>query len=381
MKIETIVEKLAAYSSVHLMAEEADELYIKNRLSDAIGLAHFKSNGVSFDEIDEMESCGELIEALVDYALKAGEVSESNRAEFRAEIYRTIGLTPSAINETFFDLYDLKPSKAFEWFEDYSVKAGGLKKFQTKPIGVDAATDVTVCPYDYEHFQITLNYQSDYDTQYWLPSDPFLPGQAFFAQQDNPYIADIVRNGVEFTGNNVMIASNRKVALCMDYELPITKAPVMEAIEVMGVPAQRLDFSGGPIKLNKIDDKAVALIEKLIQLKPEGTQVALLALRDGSVIVKIYEGCLLAANGLRFFDSEMDKVFRLCVKYLTGGAIYNNGNLSEEYKPYEEMIKYIVEKGKAGDDAYTEAVKRGAAYKVETGGAAKDYLSEIIKQL
>ena len=79
MKIENVIEKLTAYAAINLMAEQADEIYIKNKLSDMVGLAGFESRGVNEDEIYDMENCDALVNELVNYALKNGMVLKAKK--------------------------------------------------------------------------------------------------------------------------------------------------------------------------------------------------------------------------------------------------------------------------------------------------------------
>jgi len=380
MNIEVIIEKLRAYSAIHLMTEQTDEQYIQNKLSDIVGIPCFKVKEVDEDEIYDMENCAALVQKLVDFALKSGKVSESKVELFVDEIYRTIGLIPSKLNEVFFDLYDLKPQKAFEWFEDYTIKAGGARNNNAKLIKTDDF--VVVLMKDKVHaFDVKLTFQDHYLTEYWVVSNAVLAGQANFRQKANNNFVNLARNAKEFTNKNVVSILGNETAICFDEELPMFKASGEKAV-IDGVEIEKLNCACQAIKINTTLDEAKPLIYKIDKAKPQGCNTALILTKKGEIIVTVFDGCIMEAMGVRFIDTQKEKALKLCVKYLTGGAIFTGRNLSEEFKPYEELINYIVSKGKAtSKDTFAEVVLRAAMFDKENGELVKNYIFEILKNI
>jgi len=381
MKIENVIEKLTAYAAINLMAEQADEIYIKNKLSDMAGIACFEAKGVDEDEIYDMENCDALVGELVSYALKNGVVSESKKLQFQNEIYATISLVPSKVNEIFFDLYDLKPAKAFEWLEDYSKRAGVSPKIRPTLVQVDESTDAVYYACEKAVCGTKLKFIDEFATCFQLENNPVLPKQAYFSQPRNKDLLSVVAQAAEFAGYSAFGTTAKNVAYCFDYELPIMRAKATEKVEILGVEAEKLDWKNGAIRVSS-KEEAKALVEKIISTRPQGMEIAVCVQKDGKVIVTAFNGGEFDAVGIKTFAEEkFGSVFKLCAKYLSGSAIYSQGNLTDEYKPYEEMIGYVVSKGKASSsEALGEVIKRVTQY-FATNSKCEANIGDLLAEL
>jgi len=377
MNVENIIEKLVAYSSIHLLLDQADIDYATNRLADLVGVSHFSGNNVNEDEIYDMESCQPLVQKLIDYALKSGAVSESQKSNLFFEIYSTLSLTPQKINETFFDLYDLKPQKAFEWFFEYSQKAGGLQSAHAKLI-TGGECDAVICAKDEDSFSAKLCYFEGYDTEFWLSPNPIFPNECCFRQYQNHDALEVVCNARDFCNKTAIYSTSSKHALCFDYELPIMRAKSKEKMKKDDVCFELLNYKSGAIKFDRVEPKVAGFINKIADNRPIGTELGLIALKDGGLIAFLFEKCYLSFAGINFLDAQTEKVLKLCAKYLTGGAIYNGGTLSDDVKPFREMIEFIVKRGTATQkDAFAESLNRMQEF-LATSEGEKNYLIELI---
>lgn len=123
MNIYLNIEKLIAYAKIHLLLDEADEIYVRNAIMQKLDLIEYEAYEVDENEIEEYKNPSEILDKLFAYALQKGICKEADRKLFDAEIMDMVSLRPGEMEDTFDSLYK-NPSKALEWAFDYAVKNG-----------------------------------------------------------------------------------------------------------------------------------------------------------------------------------------------------------------------------------------------------------------
>ncbi len=127
MIIDVAVENLIQYAKSHLLLDDLDELYVRNRIIDMLKVDTYTQYEVDEDAIDEMTCPDEVIAPLVKYALDKGVIKEGEEAYFACALMGEVSLKPSEIVDIFDDLHAQNPAKAFDWLHDYSIKNDYIK--------------------------------------------------------------------------------------------------------------------------------------------------------------------------------------------------------------------------------------------------------------
>ncbi len=123
MNIYLNIEKLIAYAKIHLLLDEADEIYVRNAIMQKLDLSEYEAYEVDEDEIEEYKNPSDILDKLFAYAVQKGICKEENRKLFNAEIMDIVSLRPGEMADTFDSLYK-NPAKALDWAFDYAVKNG-----------------------------------------------------------------------------------------------------------------------------------------------------------------------------------------------------------------------------------------------------------------
>lgn len=139
MNISLNIEKLIAYAKIHLLLDEADEIYVRNALLQELKIANHEIYEVDEDEIEAMKDPSAILNALFAYAREKG-MSESERMLFNAKIMDMVSLRPGEM-EDMFESLEKNPAKAMEWAFDYAQKNGSAftdyKKWENKGINLE----------------------------------------------------------------------------------------------------------------------------------------------------------------------------------------------------------------------------------------------------
>lgn len=128
MIIYSHIENLLQYAQSHLLLDELDVIYARNRLLRMLKLTDYVQYETDADAIDAMTAPDAVLEPIVNYAIEKGIITEDDREEFGNEIMDTVCLKPSEIADVFTDLHDAKPEKAFDWLYDYAIKSDYVKQ-------------------------------------------------------------------------------------------------------------------------------------------------------------------------------------------------------------------------------------------------------------
>ncbi len=123
MNIYLNIEKLIAYAKIHLLLDEADEIYVRNAIMQRLGLTEYEAFDVDEEEIENYKDPFEILDKIFVYAVQKGICKEADRRLFDAEIMDIVSLRPGEMEDTFESL-SKNSAKALEWVYDYAVKNG-----------------------------------------------------------------------------------------------------------------------------------------------------------------------------------------------------------------------------------------------------------------
>ena len=119
MIIYSQIEQLLVYAQAHLLLDDLDVIYVRNRLLDKLGLDDYVQYEVDEDKIEEMTCPDEVLNPIVDYAVANGIITEADREKFGNDVMDMVSLRPSEVVDMFDSLYETSPAKAFSKPEDY----------------------------------------------------------------------------------------------------------------------------------------------------------------------------------------------------------------------------------------------------------------------
>ena len=130
MIIYSCIENLLQYAQSHLLLDDLDVIYTRNRLMQELRLEDYVQYETDVDAIDEMTCPDDVLTPIVDHAVEKGIIGDENREEFGDRIMDIVSLKPSEVVDMFDSLHSTSAAKAFDWLYDYSVKNDYVK--QTK---------------------------------------------------------------------------------------------------------------------------------------------------------------------------------------------------------------------------------------------------------
>ena len=127
MIIYSCIENLLQYAQSHLLLDDLDVIYTRNKIMKELKLEDYVQYETDVDAIDAMESPDAVLKPIVDYAVENGIIGEENREEFGDHIMDMVSFKPSEVVDMFDSLHATSPMKAFDWLYDYSVKNDYVK--------------------------------------------------------------------------------------------------------------------------------------------------------------------------------------------------------------------------------------------------------------
>lgn len=127
MTIYPSIENLLYYAQAHLLLDDYDVVYARNRILDALKLTDYEEYEVDTDTIDALTNPDAVLVPLVNYAVESGIIAEDDRERFGDKLMSLVMFRPSEVVELFDDLHKRNPKKAFDWLYDYSVKSDYVK--------------------------------------------------------------------------------------------------------------------------------------------------------------------------------------------------------------------------------------------------------------
>lgn len=126
MNIYFNIEKLITYAKIHLLLDEANEIYVRNAIMQKLNLSEYEDCEIDEEEIEEYENPYGILDELFAYAVQNDIVSADKRQLFDAEIMDIVSLRPGEM-EDMFESLSKNQAKALEWVCDYAVKNGSSK--------------------------------------------------------------------------------------------------------------------------------------------------------------------------------------------------------------------------------------------------------------
>lgn len=140
MNISLNIEKLIAYAKIHLLLDEADEIYVRNALVQELKIGEHEIYEVDEEEIEQMNDPLSILAPLFAYAREKGICSENEQMLFNAKLMDIVSLRPGEI-EDMFESLEKNPSKAFDWAFDYAQKNGSaftdFKRWENKGLNLE----------------------------------------------------------------------------------------------------------------------------------------------------------------------------------------------------------------------------------------------------
>lgn len=127
MIIYAQIENLLQYAQAHLLLDELDAIYVRNKLLTQLKLEDYVEYEVDIDAIEEMTCPDAVLNPIVNYAIANGIITEDEREEFGDKIMDIVSLRPSQIVDTFENLHARSVVKAFDWLNDYGIKNDYIK--------------------------------------------------------------------------------------------------------------------------------------------------------------------------------------------------------------------------------------------------------------
>lgn len=127
MMIYASIENLIEYAQAHLMLDELDVIYARNRILTELKLEDYVQYEVDVDAIEAMTSPDEVLAPIIAYAIENGIITEDKSEELGNKIMDILSLRPSEIVDIFESAHEKNPVKAFDWLYDYCVKNDYVK--------------------------------------------------------------------------------------------------------------------------------------------------------------------------------------------------------------------------------------------------------------
>ncbi|MBR0132604.1 MAG: UDP-glucose--hexose-1-phosphate uridylyltransferase, partial [Lachnospiraceae bacterium] len=147
-EISSAIQALINYGKKHGLFEEADEIFIRNRLLHALALDEFDEETVAAD--DELE---DILKTLMDDAVERGVLSDDivSRDLFDTELMAQMMPRPSEVIKKFDELYKESPKKATDYYYELSKASDYIRTYRVKK-------DMKwLCDTEYGALDITIN--------------------------------------------------------------------------------------------------------------------------------------------------------------------------------------------------------------------------------
>ena len=94
MIIYPAIESLLYYAQAHLLLDDLDVVYVRNRLLDELKLTDYEEYEVDYEAIDAMTAPDDVLNPIVNYAVENGIVTEDQREYFGDKIMSIVMMKP-----------------------------------------------------------------------------------------------------------------------------------------------------------------------------------------------------------------------------------------------------------------------------------------------
>ena len=146
--IEKSIKKLVCYGLAAGLFEKRDEVYITNRLIDALGLDSFDCDE-QFENVD-LES---TLKEILDFAVEQGIIEDgvTSRDLFDTRLMGLLLPRPSEVTDKFYELYKKSPLEATDYYYKLSCDSDYIRRYRIKK-------DMKwTCETEYGTLDITIN--------------------------------------------------------------------------------------------------------------------------------------------------------------------------------------------------------------------------------
>lgn len=128
--IERSIDKLLQYAIRHGLISAAEELYMRNRLLELLGLSTYTAGERHPGGDAPLE---EILSELTAFAGENGRIGDSAaaREQFRAAVMGTVTPWPSAVQRRFFDEYASSPEAATDYFYTFCQDVNYISRYRT----------------------------------------------------------------------------------------------------------------------------------------------------------------------------------------------------------------------------------------------------------
>ncbi len=131
MKIDNTIKQLVDYGVRNGLVEEADKVYVSNRIIEALKLDSYEP-GEDTEVCDELEA---MLKDILDYAVESGVLENDSvvyRDLFDTKIMGCLVPRPSEVNKKFWELYKEEPKKATDYFYKFSQDTDYIRRYRIK---------------------------------------------------------------------------------------------------------------------------------------------------------------------------------------------------------------------------------------------------------
>ena len=357
MNINIAIEKLLKYASVHLLLAEEDEIYARNRLVEILRLKGCELYEVDEDEIFEQTSPQALLKPLSEYALKNGIAAAAE--SFEAGVIDLLALSPSALAVTFDDLYNISAVKAFDWLREYNALtgyiAGDARLIKANELSVLSLNDNGVDLKRRRSLSLPLSEELIWSftpyRQFTAAGKLEKPGGEEFFASDlpllNEFLAYAPYDFVGFKSGGSYAAAGKELAL---FEAA-TDTPLSSEL----YPALKINLLDWYCPAFRISGNLFETASLAGELIKEGGSV-FLRRHNGDVCCYVTcqsENGVLPGAGVVILGKE-EAALKTISKFLTGAAIFNESNLTDEVRVHTGLIKELTAKykGLKEDEAF-----------------------------
>ncbi|MCL2822276.1 MAG: hypothetical protein FWD86_03670 [Firmicutes bacterium] len=127
MEIFPSIEALLHYANTHLLLDELDYIYARNKILSLLSLDEFEEYEINLEEIEALSTPDDILNTIVAYAVTNKLIADEKdkKQQFADKIMDCVLKRPGEMADLF---GGSSPSKAFEWLYDYGQKSGYIRQ-------------------------------------------------------------------------------------------------------------------------------------------------------------------------------------------------------------------------------------------------------------
>ena len=129
MEIFPTIEALLHYAGAHLMLDELDYIYARNKILTLLNLKDYEEYEINYDEAEGMSSPHELLNALANYAVANNVIAQEKVLDLKYKIMDCVIKRPGEMADLF---NSASAAKGFDFLLDYGLKSGYIEPINKK---------------------------------------------------------------------------------------------------------------------------------------------------------------------------------------------------------------------------------------------------------